>query len=200
MSFLPLIILLFVVFFVLMFVLRYVLTSNIRKATTHLDQLSRDHAVKESEIEQRVKQSKEEALKRGFTWREEEKKSYETTLQSDSIPLTIKEVSDDIIKEIIECAHKGECSDRCTTAFRITADEFTLYKKLGIPLPALCFNCRHAARIAYRNPRTLWRRSCMCTEENHIHREKCQNEFETSYAPERKEQVYCETCYQQEIQ
>jgi hypothetical protein len=144
--------------------------------------------------------TKEEALKRGFTWREEEKKSYETTLQSDSIPLTIKEVSDDIIKEIIECAHKGECSDRCTTAFRITADEFTLYKKLGIPLPALCFNCRHAARIAYRNPRTLWRRSCMCTEENHIHREKCQNEFETSYAPERKEQVYCETCYQQEIQ
>ncbi|MFZ1019649.1 MAG: hypothetical protein WAN61_01490 [Minisyncoccia bacterium] len=34
----------------------------------------------------------------------------------------------------------------------------------------------------------------------HFHRqEKCAVEFETSYAPERPEIVYCEKCYQQEV-
>ena len=28
---------------------------------------------------------------------------------------------------------------------------------------------------------------------------KCTNEFETSYAPERPEIVYCESCYQKEV-
>lgn len=27
----------------------------------------------------------------------------------------------------------------------------------------------------------------------------CQNEFETSYSPDRPEIIYCEKCYQQEI-
>ncbi|MBI5622130.1 DNA-directed RNA polymerase, partial [Candidatus Falkowbacteria bacterium] len=27
----------------------------------------------------------------------------------------------------------------------------------------------------------------------------CTNEFETTYAPERPERVYCEECYQKEI-
>ncbi len=30
-------------------------------------------------------------------------------------------------------------------------------------------------------------------------KEGCQNEFETSYAPDRPEIVYCERCYQQEV-
>ncbi|MFH1193084.1 MAG: hypothetical protein V1656_02080 [Candidatus Jorgensenbacteria bacterium] len=34
----------------------------------------------------------------------------------------------------------------------------------------------------------------------HIHGGgKCPNEFETSYAPERKEIVYCESCYNAEV-
>lgn len=143
--------------------------------------------------------SKEEATARGFTWREEEKKNYTPTLLSGSIPDTIAEVSDDILKEVIECRHKGECSDRCMTAFRITADELTLYRKLGIPLPTLCFNCRHGARISLRNPRKLWARACMCEATSHAHEGKCPNEFETSYAPERPETIYCEFCYQIEV-
>jgi hypothetical protein len=30
-------------------------------------------------------------------------------------------------------------------------------------------------------------------------KEGCKNEFETSYAPEGSEIVYCERCYQQEV-
>jgi hypothetical protein len=46
-------------------------------------------------------------------------------------------------------------------------------------------------RIKRVNPPKLWHRKCM--------KEGCQNEFETSYAPERPEIVYCEKCYQQEV-
>ncbi len=35
---------------------------------------------------------------------------------------------------------------------------------------------------------------------HHLHGEKhCPNEFETSYAPDRPEIIYCEKCYQQEV-
>lgn len=140
-----------------------------------------------------------EAREKGFKWKEEERKKYQPTLLSHNIPGSVDGVDDSITKEVIECAHKGECSDQCTTAFRITSDELALYRRLQIPLPTLCFNCRHAERTQVRNPRKLWRRSCMCDRANHMHGEACSNEFETSYAPERPEIVYCEACYQAEV-
>jgi hypothetical protein len=33
----------------------------------------------------------------------------------------------------------------------------------------------------------------------HDHENRCPNEFETSYAPDRKEIVYCEACYLKEV-
>jgi hypothetical protein len=39
----------------------------------------------------------------------------------------------------------------------------------------------------------------MCDKENHEHKGKCQNEFETPYAQERTEVIYCESCYQKEV-
>jgi len=41
----------------------------------------------------------------------------------------------------------------------------------------------------------------MCDKDNHHNHNagKCEIEFETSYAPERPEIVYCEKCYQQEV-
>lgn len=142
---------------------------------------------------------KARAVERGFPWKDETKQNYESTLKSENIPDTIDAVSESILQEVIECSHKGQCTDRCTTAFKITADEFALYKRLGIPLPAACFNCRHAERIQKRNPRKLWDRTCMCTQANHDHEGKCVRTFETTYARERSELVYCETCYQQEV-
>ncbi len=75
-----------------------------------------------------------------------------------------------------------------------------LYRKMGIPIPKKCFACRRNDRLALRNPRKLWHRTCMCDKENHFHStDKCEVEFETSYAPNRPEIVYCEKCYQQEV-
>jgi len=79
----------------------------------------------------------------------------------------------------------------CTTAFKIIPQELALYRKMGLPLPRLCPNCRHFSRLKKTNPLKLWHRKCM--------KPGCQNEFETSYAPDRPEIVYCESCYQQEV-
>jgi len=45
--------------------------------------------------------------------------------------------------------------------------------------------------LKFRNPLRLWTRQCM--------REGCPNTFETSYAPDRPEIVYCEQCYLKEV-
>jgi len=39
----------------------------------------------------------------------------------------------------------------------------------------------------------------MCDKSTHDHKEKCPNEFETSYSPTREEIIYCERCYQKEV-
>ena len=143
--------------------------------------------------------TKEEALAKGYSWRDNEKRNYESTILTEDLPETISETSESIINEIITCEHKGECNQQCTGAFKIIPGELAFYKRMNIPLPHLCPNCRHSERIKYRNPMKLWRRQCECNQLGHSHEEKCQNEFETSYSPDRAEIVYCEKCYQQEV-
>ena len=133
---------------------------------------------------------KEEALVKGFTWRDDEKRTFSVTLKLENIPDSIEEVKDDITKEVIECAHKGSCAHACNGAFRITSEEFLFFQKMNLPLPRLCPHCRHHERIAFRNSFHLYHRKCM--------KPGCKNEFETPYAPDRPEIVYCEKCYQQE--
>jgi hypothetical protein len=84
------------------------------------------------------------------------------------------------VDEIIECEHKGQCSDRCSTAFKITSEELSFYRRFNIPLPRICYGCRHYSRLHKRNPMKLWHRKCM--------KEGCDNEFETSYSPKRPRQ------------
>lgn len=135
--------------------------------------------------------TKEEALKQGYKWRDRKVSEYVTTMQTKDLIDNLENIPDSITNEIISCLHEGKCIDRCLGAFKITENEFNLYRQLGVPLPRLCFNCRHEARLRKRNPMELWHRKCM--------KEGCNNEFETSYAPDRPEIVYCESCYQKEV-
>lgn len=144
--------------------------------------------------------TKEEVIVKGYRWKENEKRSYLPTKTPAEVPDTIQGIPDTFVNEIIECAHKGKCNERCTEAFRIIPRELFLYRKMNIPLPILCPNCRHYQRLKQRNPPKLWHRACMCDKKNHFHGAgKCEVEFETSYAPDRPEIVYCEKCYQQEV-
>ncbi|MEI6280662.1 MAG: hypothetical protein WCP17_01540, partial [bacterium] len=103
----------------------------------------------------------------------------------------IKDVDESIINKVISCEHEGKCNDQCTKAFKVIEAEFAFYKNYKIPIPKLCPSCRHYIRFNQKNPLKLWHRKCM--------KEGCENEFETSYAPERPEIVYCEKCYQAEV-
>lgn len=134
---------------------------------------------------------KDEAVLRGYSWKEKEDKNYIPTLVSSQIPDNIVDVKDDILDQIIECEHKGRCKDRCSTAFKIMRDELIFYRRFNIPIPHLCYGCRYSMKFRLRNPLKLWHRKCM--------KKGCINEFETTYAPERPEIVYCEKCYQKEV-
>ncbi len=62
---------------------------------------------------------------------------------------------------------------------------------MDLPIPRICPDCRHAKRFKNRGPNKLWHRKCM--------KEGCQNEFQTSYAPDKPEIIYCESCYNKEV-
>ena len=143
--------------------------------------------------------TKEKAVSQGYTWKDPEEKNYKITISAENIPSYIKDVSDRILEEIMECAHKGKCNEQCTEAFKIITDELTFYRRMNLPLPRLCPNCRHYQRLKQRNPLKLWHRTCMCEKKHAHHTGNCEIEFETSYAPDRPEIVYCEKCYQQEV-
>ena len=134
--------------------------------------------------------TKEEAIEQGYSWKEKEERNYTIDIKTEDIPNDIKDVDDSILNKIIECSHK-DCNHQCTEAFKIIPNELSFYKRMNLPIPHLCPNCRHYERLSQRNPLKLWHRKCM--------KDNCPNEFETSYAPDRPEIVYCEKCYQQEV-
>jgi len=168
-------------------------------------------AYNEAAIQGHFPLTKQEAEARGYTWRDREERDYKITVKTGDIPDDIDKVSDSVMNDVLACAHSGNCNDQCTIAFKITAQELQLYKKISAPLPLLCPNCRHYERLKQRNPLKLWHRRCQCagikSEDSvyqnvakHQHGEGyCPNEFETSYSPERKEIVYCESCYNSEV-
>ena len=155
--------------------------------------------------------TKEKALASGYSWREPETRNYQITIKKEQIPDSIGAVDSSILEAVIGCAHEGNCTEQCTTAFKITPAELQFYQRLQLPLPDLCPNCRSYQRHQKLNPVKLWKRKCHCAGTNsenstyknsipHSHgAEHCPNEFETSYSPERKEIVYCGDCYNAEV-
>ena len=145
----------------------------------------------ESLVQEYFTKNKNEVIQMKLTWKDSDEKNYEITKKNSELEDDISNFSDSILEEVIECGHKGKCSDQCFTAFRIIPKELTFLRRFNLPLPRLCFNCRHMERVRLKNPMKLWHRKCM--------KEGCHNEFETAYAPDRPEKVYCERCYQREV-
>lgn len=146
--------------------------------------------------------TKEEAEKKGFVWRDPEMREYRTTTDAANLPDHISEVPDSILKEIIKCMS-------CGRAYRIIQMEFEFLRNMSLPLPRSCPNCRHVERLKLRNIPRFWQRQCQCSRQGsglyrngaaHFHgADPCPNEFETSFAPDRPEIIYCEQCYNAEV-
>ncbi len=125
--------------------------------------------------------TKEEALKRGLLWRDEDKREYrEATM---AIPDHIKDATDDILKAILKC-------EDCGKNYQVIPMELQFMRRFNLPIRRTCPLCRDRARMEpLKHMLKIYERTCA----------KCQKTIQTSYAPDRPEIVYCEQCYQQEV-
>ncbi|OGI63968.1 hypothetical protein A2733_01100 [Candidatus Nomurabacteria bacterium RIFCSPHIGHO2_01_FULL_40_20] len=155
----------------------------------------------ESYAPELVPLTREEAKKKGYGWQDNQQKTEgKKTLKAGDIPDSINDVSDEILNEVLACVS-------CKRNYKIVPNELIFYKKMKIPIPRKCFYCRYVDRVSRRNPFKLWHRVCMCDKEGHNNHEgnprqggaRCKEEFETTFAPDRPEIVYCEKCYQNEV-
>lgn len=127
--------------------------------------------------------TRDEAIAQGLPWQDSPQMTKgKETLKPEKIPDHIRDVSDSILNEILACV-------ACGRNYRIIPAELQLYRQLILPIPRKCFFCRHAERIRRRGPMKLFDRTC----------DHCKKPIKTSYAPDRKEIVYCEECYQREV-
>ena len=126
---------------------------------------------------------KEEALAQGFRWEDDiQITKGKETLKPERIPDHISDVPDSIVNEILACIN-------CGRNYKIIRPELDFYRRLIVPLPRICFDCRHLDRIKRRGPFKLFDRKC----------DKCGKLLKTNFAPNRPEVVYCEQCYQAEV-
>lgn len=79
--------------------------------------------------------------------------------------------------------------EECGRNYQYIQKEIDFHKRFNLTLPTRCPLCRDRARIRKLNPIAIYSWTCA----------KCGKDIETSYAPERPEIVYCESCYQQEV-
>ena len=126
--------------------------------------------------------TKEQAIAKGYKWRDKEKSEHQPTIKAADLPDHIKNAGEDILKEIIACAG-------CQRVYRIIPRELEFLKRFNIALPRKCFECRHQDRFKQVNFPRLYDRQCM----------RCDKDIKTTYAPDRQETIYCESCYNAEV-
>ncbi|MEA3399064.1 MAG: hypothetical protein U9R00_00960 [Patescibacteria group bacterium] len=129
---------------------------------------------------------KEEVISKSWNWLPDIdiKTKYNLTSPTRDIPNNLKDVDEKMCDDILECKETG-------SYFKIHLDEYNFYKKYNLPIPDLCPKERNHRRWDLTKPRKLYHHTCM--------KEGCDNKFETSYSPEEKETVYCESCYKKEV-
>ena len=120
--------------------------------------------------------TKELAIQKGYRWRDPDPKEY--MKQSYEIPDDVIETDDKISKETLSCVD-------CKKNYKILPPELAYYKKMNIPVPRKCLDCRFSDRFALRNPKKLWERTCA----------KCSAKIETTFPESSPMAVYCQKCY-----
>ncbi len=124
--------------------------------------------------------TQKQALAKGYSWRDvkDEAPQVERIVPATKLPDSIDDIPDDILNWAIECEVTG-------SPFKIIKQELEFCRAMRFPVPHFQHDERHRKRMALRNPRKLWDRECG----------KCRKPIRTTYAPDRPEIVYCESCY-----
>jgi hypothetical protein len=124
--------------------------------------------------------TKEEVLDCGWKWKEKDEKEYMP--QTYRGGYDVREFDESVVGEILACKN-------CGKNYRIVELEYKFYKKMDLPLPEFCFDCRNLRRTKLRNPMKLYDGKCA----------KCEIGFKTTYSPDGPETVLCEECYLKEV-
>ncbi|HDY72994.1 MAG TPA: hypothetical protein ENH86_00260 [Candidatus Jorgensenbacteria bacterium] len=99
------------------------------------------------------------------------------------LPSDIRDVKDDILEKVI-------FDEKNSKSFRIIKPELEFCRRYGLPLSREHPSIRMQKwREGFEINLMFYKRTC----------DRCNKDIETSYAPERKETVYCEQCYQAEV-
>ncbi|MFA4930599.1 MAG: hypothetical protein WC570_01895 [Patescibacteria group bacterium] len=157
--------------------------------------------------------SKEMAIAQGYKWSDYDPESgyngpwYKP--QDTGVYVDVNKAND-LLNGVLRCEVTGK-------PYRITSPELAFYIKYHIPIPRRSPDQRHVERMSYKNPYRLWKRQCMCEGQGSsgkdqvssikdqglsgecTHGGRCNNMFETTYAPDRPEKVYCADCYQKSL-
>lgn len=138
------------------------------------------HAYNETVAQEFYPLSQDEAAKHGFRWKTiaESMSDVTKTIAAETLPESIDDIPDDIQNWAITCEATGR-------PFKMIKQELEFYREHRLPIPRLHPDERHRRRMALRNPRKLWPRTCG----------KCGKEMQSTYAPDRPEIVFCEQCY-----
>ena len=73
----------------------------------------------------------------------------------------------------------------CKQQFTIEPEDFDFYKKINVPPPTFCSDCREQRRIAFRNERALYKRKC----------DLCGKEIVARVSPDKPYPMYCNPCW-----
>lgn len=78
-----------------------------------------------------------------------------------------------------------ENCQNCDLEFSIETEDFDFYKRIKIPLPTFCPDCRLKRRLLYRQDRTLYKDVC----------KMCGKEVVSIYYPNSGYLIYCSSCW-----
>lgn len=73
----------------------------------------------------------------------------------------------------------------CATTFEIAPEDEAFYTRIDVPAPTLCYQCRRQRKLAQRNERNLYKRTC----------DLCHKEMIAVFPQETQYTIYCNKCW-----
>lgn len=73
----------------------------------------------------------------------------------------------------------------CGKEFVIEEEDFNFYKKIKVPPPTWCPECRSQRRLSFRNERFFYKRKC----------ELCGKEIISTFSKDKPYKIFCSDCW-----
>lgn len=120
-----------------------------------------------------------QVAERGWRWAEKEERVSD---QATTLPDSIHDAGDDVVGSVVVCEQTGK-------PYRLIAKEIEFYRKMGVPIPRICFAARTRRKLDGRGGIELFGRRCS----------GCAAEVDSPYPEERFPAVLCAACAERRI-